>query len=128
MQAARQVLRISATGPEPGVRLEVVDNGSGMTAETAQRIFEPFYSTKEVGRGSGMGLAMVHGFVQQSQGRLDIVDAGERHLGQLGLVGRVDGDDLLRQVYSAARSVASRVPLQFCGGSGARQRRSPTGG
>ncbi len=48
--------------------LEVIDNGSGMSAETQARIFEPFFTTKRFGLGSGLGLAMAYGFAKQSGG------------------------------------------------------------
>ena len=54
------------------VRLSVVDQGSGMTDEVKAHVFEPFYTTKDVGRGSGLGLAQVHGFTQQSGGSVRI--------------------------------------------------------
>ena len=50
------------------VMLAVSDTGEGMSAETQARIFEPFYTTKEVGKGTGLGLSMVYGIVKQSGG------------------------------------------------------------
>jgi PAS domain S-box-containing protein len=50
------------------IMLAVSDTGEGMTEETQARIFEPFYTTKEVGKGTGLGLSMVYGIVKQSGG------------------------------------------------------------
>jgi PAS domain S-box-containing protein len=54
------------------VRLVVSDNGSGMDEATAARVFEPFFTTQDVGKGAGLGLASVHGSITRSGGFMDL--------------------------------------------------------
>ena len=54
------------------VVIECSDNGCGIPPDIIDKVFEPFFTTKDAGKGSGLGLSMVLGFVQQSQGYLDI--------------------------------------------------------
>jgi signal transduction histidine kinase len=64
-----------AIGVAPGdyVRLSLSDTGSGMPPEVIARALEPFFTTKEPGKGTGLGLATIYGFAQQSGGHVTIV-------------------------------------------------------
>src|SRR5205085_6113853 len=69
---------VSSASSYPGlprgeyVRLAVVDNGKGMDDETQRHLFEPFYTTKMVGRGTGLGMASVDGIVRQNGGMITV--------------------------------------------------------
>ena len=63
---------LAPTAAGNALRLDVVDTGTGMSADVCARIFEPFYTTKRVGEGTGLGLSIVYGIVQRWGGDIQV--------------------------------------------------------
>jgi signal transduction histidine kinase len=79
----REVADDELPGVTPGdyVRICVADTGTGISPDHLEKVLEPFFTTKEVGKGSGLGLSMVYGFAKQSNGAFRIeseLDSGTR--------------------------------------------------
>jgi signal transduction histidine kinase len=70
--AGRIILRVASPAPGTEVLLSVADNGGGIPAGVVDRVFEPFFTTREVGHGTGLGLAIARGIVQQHRGRIEV--------------------------------------------------------
>ena len=114
-------------GLQPGryIRIEVSDTGSGMDQTVLARVTEPFFTTKEPGKGTGLGLAMAKGFVEQSGGSLSIdsvVGQGTRIIMWLPIMPGVDAphEARSRRTKSAATgqrcfwSMTTRSSATFC--------------
>jgi two-component system cell cycle sensor histidine kinase/response regulator CckA len=68
--ASKEAARLAYKGMPPAdyVRIDISDTGTGIPADIVDKIFEPFFSTKEVGKGTGLGLSTVYGIVKQTGG------------------------------------------------------------
>ena len=60
------------------IRIDITDNGIGIADEDIPHIFEPFFSTKEKTNGIGLGLAIVHGIIQNHKGKIDVKSEREK--------------------------------------------------
>ncbi len=69
---ADDCLHYPALSPGPHLNLEITDTGYGMAPEIVERIFEPYFTTKEKDQGTGMGLAVVHGIVTTHNGHISV--------------------------------------------------------
>jgi PAS domain S-box-containing protein len=78
IETAKEDLGLSSSrqyrdlAPGPYVKLVFRDDGMGMDEETKSHIFEPYFTTKDVGKGSGLGLATVYGIIRQSRGDVSV--------------------------------------------------------
>ncbi|GEM_PF-1741349 len=93
---------------DPGqyVLFAITDNGTGIPEDMLDRVIEPFYTTKEIGKGSGLGLSMIYGFVKQSQGHMKIYS-------EVGIGTTVK--IYLPRVLAQAEILRSDPPVDLCG-------------
>ena len=86
------------------VRLTVADTGTGISAENLEKVMEPFFTTKELGKGSGLGLSMVYGFAKQSNGAFQLrSEPGEGTTAELWLPRAPEGHRVEAKRRTAAK-------------------------
>ena len=64
---------IQTISSDIGIKIIIKDNGRGMSPEVKEHIFEPFYTTKDVGKGTGLGLSISFGIIEQHKGNIDVI-------------------------------------------------------
>jgi iron only hydrogenase large subunit-like protein/nitrogen-specific signal transduction histidine kinase len=77
-------LRISVEGNENEISFIIKDNGVGISKENMDKIFTPFFTTKEMGKGTGLGLPLIYGIVKMHKGQIHLVSNDDPAKGQTG--------------------------------------------
>ena len=72
LEDGKGTITLTTRSEDGGVAVEVDDTGKGIAEDVLPKIFDPFFSTKEVGKGTGLGLSVSYKIVQQHGGRIDV--------------------------------------------------------
>ena len=71
-EASSTIIKVSTETLDEHIHICVGDNGPGISEEVKETLFDPFVTTKEVGKGTGMGLAISYNIIRDHQGRIDV--------------------------------------------------------
>jgi CheY-like chemotaxis protein len=72
------VCNLARISPGAYIKLEISDTGKGMASGTIERIFEPYFTTKEIGKGTGLGLSVAHGIMERHKGHIMVASEPEK--------------------------------------------------
>jgi len=78
------VLSLILEGTENDVKITVADTGTGIAPENMEKIFTPFFTTKAIGKGTGMGLPLVYGIVKMHKGQIKVKSINDPNVGATG--------------------------------------------
>ncbi|CCF78223.1 signal transduction histidine kinase and receiver [Wolbachia endosymbiont of Onchocerca ochengi] len=94
------------------VVIEVIDTGCGMTSDTIQKAFDPFFSTKDIASGTGLGLSTVYGIIKQTEGYIYVaskVNCGTKFSIFLPMVYISDENDIEKDIKEIEKPVVNEV-------------------
>lgn len=77
-------LSVELTDNETEIIIRISDSGTGIVPEHMEKIFTPFFTTKELGKGTGLGLPLVYGIVKMHRGKIDVVSNADKSKGRTG--------------------------------------------
>ena len=78
------LLKIALKGDENEIEFLIKDNGSGISEENMDKIFTPFFTTKPIGKGTGLGLPLIYGIVKMHRGQINIESNADASKGPTG--------------------------------------------
>ena len=82
-------LNVGVEGDEREITFIVSDTGSGIRKENMDKLFTPFFTTKEMGKGTGLGLALIYGIVKMHKGNINVESNADTLLGPTGTTFRI---------------------------------------
>ena len=77
-------MEITLDGDDENIQISISDSGSGITGENMDKLFTPFFTTKEVGKGTGLGLPLVYGIVKMHKGKISVDSNADAEKGNTG--------------------------------------------
>lgn len=85
-QYRKEKIQLSLNGDEHNIYIEVKDNGCGIAEENMDKIFMPFFTTKGLGKGTGLGLPLIYGIIKMHKGDISVKSNNYPEKGETGTV------------------------------------------